>query len=79
MEYNKPITLLREDFIGGVARLVNEAGLPLFVVEDCLRQLYNGVSELARQQLETDRQAYARAMAMAQEESAEKVTGEVEE
>ena len=64
MEINKPITLVREDFINGVARLINESGLPLFIVEDCLRQLTNGVSELARQQLEQHRQEYTQAMAM---------------
>ena len=81
MEYNKPLTLLREDFISSVAKLINESSLPLFVVEDAMRQLTNGVSELARQQLDQDRQAYAQAMMMAaaQEEPVEKVTGEVEE
>ena len=76
MENNKPITLLRDDFINGVAKLINESGLPLFAVEDAMRQLINGVSELARQQLETDRQAYAQAMMM---EPAEKVTGNIVE
>ena len=81
MEYNKPLTLLREDFINGVAKLINESNLPLFIVEDAMRQLTNGVSELAKQQLDHDRQAYAQAMMMAttQEESVEKVIGEVEE
>lgn len=78
MEYNKPLTLLREDFIGSVAKLISESGLPLFVVEDTLRQLTNGVSELARQQLDQDRQAYAQAMMMNQPEI-EEVTGEIEE
>lgn len=77
MEYNKPLTLLREDFIGSVAKLISESGLPLFVVEDTLRQLTNGVSELARQQLDQDRQAYAQAMMIQPE--IEKVTGEIEE
>ena len=76
MENNKPITLLRDDFINGVAKLINESGLPLFAVEDAMRQLINGVSELARQQLETDRQNYAQAMMM---EPAEKVTGNIVE
>ena len=82
MEYNKPITLVREDFMNAMGRQIGESGLPLFIVEDCLRQLINGVSELARQQLEEDRQAYIQAMAMAiaqEEEPVEKVTGEVEE
>ena len=64
MENNKPITLVREDFVNGVARLINESGLPLFIVEDALRSLLNGVSELSRQQIEQHRQEYAQAMAM---------------
>lgn len=81
MEFNKPITLVREEFMSGIVRLSGESGLPLFIVEDCLRQLLNGVSELARQQLEEDRQAYMQAMAMAaaQEQSVEKVNGELTE
>ena len=73
---NKPITLIREDFINGVAMMINQSGLPLFVVEECLRQLHSGVSELARQQLDQDRQAYAQAMA---QEAQEKVTGDIVE
>ena len=80
MEYNKPLTLIREDFMSSVVRLINESGLPLFIVEDSLRQLINGVSELARQQLETDRQAYQQSMMMASQlEDIEKVAGEIEE
>ena len=78
MENNKPITLLREDFMNGIAVLVNQSGLPLFVVEDCLRQLLNGVSELARQQLEHDRQEY-QMMMTSQNENIEKVTGNIVE
>ena len=72
---NKPITLVREDFINGVAMMINQSGLPLFVVEECLRQLYSDVSELARQQLEQDRLAYKQSMVAQQ--NVEKVTGDV--
>ena len=72
MENNKPITLVREDFMNGIVKLINKSGLPLFIVEDALRSLLNGVSELSRQQIEQHRQEYAQAMAMvnAQMESA---------
>ena len=73
---NKPITLVREDFMSNVAMLINQSGLPLFVIEECLRQLHNGVSELARQQLEQDRQAYAQMMA---KQNDEEVNGVIEE
>ena len=64
MEYNKPITLIREDFVNGVAKLINESGLPLFIIEDALRGLLNGVSELSTRQIEQHRQEYAQAIAM---------------
>ena len=62
METSKPITLVREDFINNVIELVNNSGLPLFVVEDVLKNIVNDVSEAARQQLENDRQEYNQAM-----------------
>ena len=59
MENNKPMNLIREDFITNVVMLINESNLPLFVVEDTLRMLLANVSDLARKQLEQDRQMYA--------------------
>jgi hypothetical protein len=59
MENNKPITLVREDFINSMAMLINKSELPMFIIEDVLRQLLNGVSTLAVKQLERDRQTYA--------------------
>jgi len=83
MENNKPITLLREDFINGVAMLVNQSNLPFFVIEESLKQVTNGVADLARQQLEQDRQAYQQSLMAQQmefpEAPVEKVTGEVVE
>lgn len=83
MENNKPITLLREDFINGVAMLVNQSNLPFFIIEESLKQITNGVADLARQQLEQDRQAYQQSLMAQQmefpEAPVEKVTGEVVE
>ena len=79
MENNKPMTLVREDFIAGVAMMINQSGLPLFVIEDTLRQLLNGVSELARQQLEQDKQMYMKAMMETQKKDDESAQTEVSE
>ena len=55
---NKPITLVREEFMNNLGILITQSGLPLFIVEDAMRQILNGVSELARKQLEQDKQIY---------------------
>ncbi len=55
---NKPITLIREDFINNLSNVVNTCELPMFVVEDILRQFTTEVSLLAKQQIEIDRRNY---------------------
>ena len=54
----KPITLLREDFINSLSTLINTSQLPMFIVEQVLRQFTIEVTELSNQQLELDRQRY---------------------
>ena len=58
MQHNKPITLLREDFVNNVIDLCNNSGLPFFVVEDVLQGVIKEVHAAAIQQLEADRQKY---------------------
>ena len=55
---NKPATIIREELIESIVRLINESGLPLFVVEPILKDLYLEVKEGARQQLERDKEQY---------------------
>lgn len=54
----KPITLLREDFIKNAVELCNTSGLPLFVVEDVLKGLLQEIHVASAQQVEADRNRY---------------------
>lgn len=50
----KPATLLKEDFSKNLIDLCNNSGLPFFILEYILRDVYMEVKNLARKQYETD-------------------------
>lgn len=54
----KPITLVREDFINGVIDLCNDSRLPFFMIEDIMKDLIQQIHAAAKQQLEEDRKKY---------------------
>lgn len=54
-EIQKPITLLREDFIENIQNLCNSSGLPYFVISDILKWLIPQVDEVARRETERDK------------------------
>ena len=56
---NKPITLVRDEFIKNIVELCNNSGLPFFVVEDVLKSLIQEIHIAAKQQLLEDTKAYA--------------------
>lgn len=55
---NKPITIVREEFIEELTNLINNSGLPAFILEPVLRDTYNKVKAAERQQLENDKKRY---------------------
>ena len=55
---NKPITLVRDEFINNVVELCNNSGLPFFVIEDVLKNLMQEIHNASLQQVEEDRQRY---------------------
>lgn len=55
---NKPATLLKEDFEQGLINLCNSSGLPFFVMEYILKDLYLEVKALAQKQYKTDFEMY---------------------
>lgn len=57
----KPITLKREDFVNDLVKLVNESGLPAFVMLDIFREVILQVQNLARQEYEADKKAFEEA------------------
>ena len=58
MNNNKPITLLREDFITNIVALCNDSGLPFFIIEDVLKNLLQEIHSASQQQLEADKKKY---------------------
>ena len=54
----KPVTLLKEDFLRSLINLCNNSGLPLFVVEYILKDVYLEVKTLAKKQYEADLTKY---------------------
>ena len=58
----KPITLLRNEFIENVIQTCNNSGLPLFVVEDVLKDLIQEIHIAAQQQFADDKQRYEQSL-----------------
>lgn len=54
----KPMSIARHEFIGNLTDLINSSMLPPFVIEDILRDTYNKISILSKQQLEEDMKRY---------------------
>lgn len=52
---NKPITVARQEFSEALVKLVNESGLPAFVMRQALAQMDNALSQLEQAQLEKDK------------------------
>ena len=55
---NKPITLVRDEFIKNIVELCNDSGLPFFVIEDILKNLIQEIHAASMQQLESDKKQY---------------------
>jgi hypothetical protein len=55
---NKPITILREDFINGMIELCNNSGLPFFIIEDVLKGMLQEAHNASVKQLEDDKKRY---------------------
>lgn len=58
MNNNKPITLIRDEFIEKTVDLCNNSGLPFFIVEDVLKNLIQEIHRASLQQLEEDKKRY---------------------
>lgn len=72
MEGNgKTILMIREEFAQKLAELINESGLPLFIVEPVLANASAQVSNMVRQQYEQELAAYAKAQEEAKDGSSD--------
>jgi hypothetical protein len=55
---NKPVTVVRAEFISNLTNLINESKLPLFVVEPILKDVYLEVRDASQKQYEHDLMNY---------------------
>ena len=55
---NKPITVAREDFATALINLVNDSGLPAFVMSDILKNAVKELERLEGEQYQLDKQAW---------------------
>lgn len=55
---NKPITIVREETKEQIADVINNSGLPAFVIEPILQEFLTEVRNVAKRQYEYDKQQY---------------------
>lgn len=60
----KPITVARQEFIDGLVNYINNSGLPLFVVEPILKDMYMEVKTMSQKQYESEKMQYEQMMQM---------------
>lgn len=55
---NKPANLIIEETKEKIVKVINESGLPPFLLEPILKNLYDQISILKQQELEKSKQEY---------------------
>ena len=58
----KPASVAHAELIDDLTMAINNSPLPSFIIESVLKDLYNQVRSLSRQQYEQDKQQYEQAM-----------------
>lgn len=64
----KPITVKIDELINNIAHTINESGLPLWLVEQPIKDILAQVSEGAKNEKEHERKAYEESLKLAQAE-----------
>ena len=59
---NKPSTIIYEEFKQNLAALINQSGLPAFVIEPVLRDYLNDIKMLAQRQYQADVAEYTKSL-----------------
>lgn len=59
---NKPIMLLKDEFTNEMADLINNSGLPLFVIEPILKDILREVNVELKKQYEYEKMQYEQAL-----------------
>lgn len=58
----KPMSVARNEFIRNLTDMINNSMLPPFVIEDVLKDTYNKICIVSKQQLEQDTEKYNEAV-----------------
>lgn len=58
----KPISIVREEFISQLIEIINQVHLPAFIIEAVLKDLYLESKSMAKRQLEMDKEMYNQAL-----------------
>ncbi len=61
---DKPLSIKRVDFMQRLAGVINESGLPAFIIADCLTITLSQIRELAEKQLAIDAEEYNKSLEM---------------
>lgn len=59
---NKPITLIREETKQKLANVINESGLPAFIIEPILSDFLNETRIVAQRQYEMEKAQYEQSL-----------------
>lgn len=59
---NKPTTLLIEEFKQNISKLINESGLPAFVLEYIIKDLYSEISDLSVKIAQNEKTEYIQSL-----------------
>lgn len=61
-QIQKPITMVRNEFITELTALINDSGLPAFIIEPILKDTLYDVRIAAQRQAEADEKNYRKAL-----------------
>lgn len=68
-EIVKPTSVIRQEFIERLFHDINNCGLPLFVIEPILQDIYNAVKSAAQKQYEAEKAQYEAMLAKQEAEA----------
>lgn len=71
---NKPANILVEETKEELVKVINESGLPPFLVEPILKDIYNQVTVLKQKELEESKKSYEEELKKEKEAQNEKDT-----
>lgn len=57
-EIQKPITVVRAEFISSLTDMINNCGLPPFILEPIFKDMYSDIRRMSQKQYEMDLEKY---------------------